>query len=108
MYRAGSSSSAAGMSKQHYLESDNDQMVDNLKHKVTTLKSLTIDIGDEVRRQNKELGGLEDQFDSGRNVLEATMRRLGLISRSGSARFTLYLILFSFMVFVMMYYMLRR
>uniref|UniRef100_A0A5S6R0I6 t-SNARE coiled-coil homology domain-containing protein n=1 Tax=Trichuris muris TaxID=70415 RepID=A0A5S6R0I6_TRIMR len=108
MHRAGSSGSAANMSKQHYLESDNDQMVDGLKHKVTTLKSLTIDIGDEVRRQNKELGGLEDHFESSRNVLEATMRRLGLISRSGGARFTLYLVLFSFMVFVMMYYIIRR
>ncbi|XP_003375645.1 ANK repeat and LEM domain-containing protein [Trichinella spiralis] len=79
-----------------YLESDNDQLVDQLKNKVSKLKTLTIDIGDEVRRQNKDLSNLDDHFEANRNVLESTMRRLGIISRSGSNRFLCYLILFAF------------
>ncbi|KAL1238141.1 Ankyrin repeat and LEM domain-containing protein [Trichinella spiralis] len=67
-----------------YLESDNDQLVDQLKNKVSKLKTLTIDIGDEVRRQNKDLSNLDDHFEANRNVLESTMRRLGIISRSGN------------------------
>ncbi|KRX95277.1 DNA methyltransferase 1-associated protein 1 [Trichinella pseudospiralis] len=67
-----------------YLESDNDQLVDQLKNKVSKLKTLTIDIGDEVRRQNKDLSNLDDHFEANRNVLESTMRRLGIINRSGN------------------------
>ncbi|KRY37447.1 DNA methyltransferase 1-associated protein 1 [Trichinella spiralis] len=91
-----------------YLESDNDQLVDQLKNKVSKLKTLTIDIGDEVRRQNKDLSNLDDHFEANRNVLESTMRRLGIISRSGSNRFLCYLILFAFTVFLIMYYLIRR
>ncbi|KRZ56830.1 DNA methyltransferase 1-associated protein 1 [Trichinella nativa] len=95
MQRPGFHHTNVNMSKT-YLESDNDQLVDQLKNKVSKLKTLTIDIGDEVRRQNKDLSNLDDHFEANRNVLESTMRRLGIISRSGSNRFLCYLILFAF------------
>ncbi|KRY90609.1 DNA methyltransferase 1-associated protein 1 [Trichinella pseudospiralis] len=106
MQRPGFQYTNVNMSKT-YLESDNDQLVDQLKNKVSKLKTaeqfmscrlfkLTIDIGDEVRRQNKDLSNLDDHFEANRNVLESTMRRLGIINRSGSTRFLCYLILFAF------------
>eukprot|EP00118_Oscarella_pearsei_P003866 m.16057 g.16057 ORF g.16057 m.16057 type:complete len:63 (+) comp26717_c0_seq1:45-233(+) len=37
------------------VEQENDRLVEEMTHKVSALKSLTIDIGDEVRSQNQSL-----------------------------------------------------
>ena len=41
---------------QEMLEGENDRMVEEMADKVRALKSLSIDIGDEVKGQNKFLG----------------------------------------------------
>jgi len=90
-----------------FLEQENDRLVENLRAKATALKSLTIDIGNEVRQQNKQLDEMDAGFDSGAGLLGSTMRRLGLISKSGGHRFTCYLALFAFAVFIVIWYMVK-
>jgi len=43
------------ISGNHYLEQHNDDMVEELSSKISTLKRVTIAIGDDVREQNRLL-----------------------------------------------------
>lgn len=43
---------------EHLFEQQNNELVDSLYDKVDLLKKITIDIGNEVREQNKFLDGL--------------------------------------------------
>jgi len=90
-----------------YLEQENDRLVENLRAKANALKSLTIDIGHEVRQQNAQLDEMDTGFDAGTGLLGSTMRRLGFISKSGGHRFTCYLALFAFAVFVVIWFMIK-
>ncbi|GFG38874.1 hypothetical protein Cfor_02181 [Coptotermes formosanus] len=45
------------------LEEDNDAMADELKDKVQMLKSLSLDIGDEVKYQDRLLREMDDDFE---------------------------------------------
>uniref|UniRef100_A0A915L2T2 t-SNARE coiled-coil homology domain-containing protein n=1 Tax=Romanomermis culicivorax TaxID=13658 RepID=A0A915L2T2_ROMCU len=49
---------------------------------VQTKLEITLQISDEVRQQNKMLGQLDEDFDSGHNMLGATMRRLETASNA--------------------------
>ena len=89
------------------IERENDQLLNNLQGKVAALKSLTIDIGNEVNDQNKYLGGMDNDFDFGEGLLGSTMKRLQIMSAKSNKRFTLYLVLFSFGVFLMIYYIVK-
>ncbi|CAB1443093.1 unnamed protein product [Pleuronectes platessa] len=45
-------------------EEENEHLQEGLRAKVTALKSLTIDIGTEVKYQNKMLEEMDSDFDS--------------------------------------------
>ncbi|XP_052798335.1 BET1 homolog isoform X2 [Mya arenaria] len=92
---------------QDMLEQENSRHEELLSTKVKALKSLTIDIGAEVRDQNKMLHGMDDDFDSSGGLLEASMRRLKAITRMGGHRQMLYLILFCLFVFVVCWLIVR-
>ena len=47
------------------LEQENDLMADELKDKVQRLKSISVDIGNEVRFQDKVLNEMDDDFERG-------------------------------------------
>ncbi|XP_067118392.1 BET1 homolog [Centruroides vittatus] len=89
------------------IEEQNEQLVDGLKHKISTLKSLSIDIGQEVRTQNKLLGDMDNDFDSTGGFLSSTVGRVLKLSKAGHNRYILYLILFSFFVFFMIYLIMK-
>ncbi|XP_045626263.1 BET1 homolog isoform X1 [Procambarus clarkii] len=80
------------------ISEENEEMTVQLKEKVKALKSLTIDIGTEVRNQNTMLSDMDDDFLKSGNFLERSMKRLGIIG-SGSHNYHL-LILFGFCFFV--------
>ena len=82
-----------------HVEDENDKMEEELSHKVKALKSLTIDIGEEVRQQNKELSGMNDDFDKGGGLLDATVNRLKRITRSGGHKHICYLMMFGLFIF---------
>jgi len=85
------------------MEQENDRMADELSGKVRALKSLSIDIGNEVRTQNSLLGDMDDEFDSSGGLLQSTMARLTNISKAGHHKLMWYLILFALFVFFICY-----
>ncbi|XP_015909944.1 BET1 homolog [Parasteatoda tepidariorum] len=89
------------------VEDENEQLVDGLQNKITALKSLTIDIGHEVRNQNQMLREMDDDFDSTSGFLSTTMGRVVKLAKSGHNRYILYLLLFSFFVFFMIYLIMK-
>lgn len=64
-------------------------------------------IGEEVKNQNKMIDDMGGEFDSSHGLLGSTMRRLGIISKSGGHRFMCYLVLFAFFVFLIIWYLIR-
>lgn len=90
------------------LEEENDKMVDHLSSKVQALKSLTIDIGNEVKYQNKMLKEMDTDFDSGGSLLSSTMNRLTALTKKGHHRVMLYLIVFCLLVFFVTWYIIKR
>ena len=74
---------------------------------VRALKSLSIDIGNEVRTQNRLLGDMDDEFDSSGGLLQSTMARLTNISKAGHHKLMWYLILFALVVFFVCYIAIR-
>ncbi|KAL4225446.1 protein transport protein bet1 [Mactra antiquata] len=92
---------------QEMLETENQNQEDLLSKKARTLKSLTIEIGNEVRDQNKMLNGMDDDFDSSGNLLQASMNRLKAITRMGGYRQMWYLLLFCLFVFFVCWMIIR-
>eukprot|EP00128_Syssomonas_multiformis_P003892 Colp12_sorted_trinity150504_noHs@31604 len=90
------------------LEQNNDRMVNDLHGKVGTLKSLVINIGAEVRRQNDYLDDMDKEVGGVSGLLGGTMKRLGNLTKMGGHRHTCYLVLFVVFVFFIFYYLLRR
>ncbi|XP_003382429.1 PREDICTED: BET1 homolog [Amphimedon queenslandica] len=96
------------MSKaQEMLEEENDQLVDSLKHKVSALKSLSIDIGDEVRGQNRLLNDMGKDFDTTGGLLSGTMKRLHGLSQGGHNRWMCYMIVLIVFVFIVLYFIIK-
>ncbi|XP_060080858.1 BET1 homolog [Ylistrum balloti] len=76
------------------LEAENQHMEDQLSSKVKALKSMTIDIGTEVREQNKFLTEMDDDFNKSSGLLQSTMGRLKDIASKGGPRLWWYMFLF--------------
>lgn len=108
-YRGGVNSSAnmVGNDSGTFMERHNDELVEQLSGKVAALKKITIAIGDDVREQNRLLNEMETDFDASRGLLGSTMRRLNWVAKAGGKNFTCYLMLFSFFVFLVIYYLAR-
>ncbi|CAB4004823.1 BET1 homolog [Paramuricea clavata] len=104
---AGQDTGYGAPQQKHMLEEENDRMVDDLSNKVQALKSLTIDIGNEVRTQNKMLKGMDDDFDKSGTFLSATMGRLTALTKKGHHWVMCYLLLFCLFVFFAVYYLKR-
>jgi len=96
-----------GKSGSHYIEEENDQLTTQLRSKVKTLKSLTINIGEEVRSQNQLLNDMDDDFSKSGTALSRTLRRLGVMSRSLHNYHTPLLLAFVFFVFVLLWLALK-
>lgn len=96
----------AGGQRAVYSE-ENDQLEDELNKKVSALKRITIDIGEEVRLHNKELAGMDNDMDKVGGFLSQTVGRLKGISRHGYGKLYCYLFLFALAVFFVMYWMIR-
>jgi blocked-early-in-transport protein 1 len=81
------------------VEEENSRMADVLADKVKNLKSLSIDIGHEVREQNKFLKGMDNDFDNSTGFLQSTMNRVTAMAKAGHNCYLLYLFLFACFVF---------
>ncbi|TRY64121.1 hypothetical protein TCAL_10882 [Tigriopus californicus] len=107
MYRSHRAHPANGSSRNfaghESLEDDNALREDELKGKVTALKSLSIDIGTEVREHNRYLRDVDDTFDSTSGLLGKSINNVLKLARSGSRYHLLYLFLFCLFVFFVLW-----
>ncbi|KXJ07956.1 BET1 homolog [Exaiptasia diaphana] len=90
------------------LEDENERLENDLSNKVQTLKSLSIDIGHEVRSQNQLLNDMDDDFDTSGGLLSATMGRLTALTKKGHHKIMCYLMLFCLFVFFVAWFIVRR
>ncbi|BFZ05181.1 hypothetical protein BsWGS_08220 [Bradybaena similaris] len=100
-YMANGSNNYQYQDTSQMLEDENQRMEEELKGKVKALKTLSIDIGEEVREQNKFLRHMDDDFDSSSGLLSKTMGRLKSITSAGHWKIWVYIALFALFVFFM-------
>lgn len=89
------------------VEEENQRLTDELQGKIGALKSLTIDIGNEVRYQDKLLRGFDDDMDRTGGFLSNTMNRVVRLGRGGHHKHMLYMFLFALGVFLLLYLVLK-
>lgn len=90
------------------LEQENDALVQNLHDKVDFLKKFSIEIGDEVREQNKFLKGFDDDMSTSGNLMSSTLHKLDSVMGTGGSKHLCYLVLFIFVFFMLVVWLVRR
>ncbi|XP_044731830.1 BET1 homolog [Chrysoperla carnea] len=89
------------------VEDENDRMTEELKDKIGMLKSLSIDIGNEVKYQDKMLRDIDDDMERTGGLLGNTMAKVLRLSRGSHNYFILYIFLFSLFVFFVLYLVIK-
>ncbi|XP_073485691.1 BET1 homolog isoform X2 [Aquarana catesbeiana] len=95
------------MSGYNVYEQENDRLTESLRLKANALKSLSIDIGAEVKFHNKLLGEMDSDFDSTGGILGSTMGRLKALSRGSQTKLLCYMMLFALFVFFVIYWFVK-
>uniref|UniRef100_A0A8D0GAU5 BET1 homolog n=1 Tax=Sphenodon punctatus TaxID=8508 RepID=A0A8D0GAU5_SPHPU len=88
-------------------EEQNERLAESLRTKVTAIKSLTIEIGTEVKHQNKILSEMDTDFDTTGGFIGATMGRLKTLSRGSQTKLFCYMMLFALFVFFVIYWIIK-
>nr|CAI5823403.1 unnamed protein product [Callosobruchus analis] len=89
------------------IEEENDRMTNELKEKIGVLKSLSIDIGNEVKYQDKLLRDVDDDLDRTGGFLGTTMNKVLKLGRGSHNYYILYMFLFSIFVFFILYLVIK-
>jgi len=89
------------------LEGENDQLTDELKDKIHSLKTLSIDIGNEVKDHNHFLSGMDDDFDNAGGFLGKAMKGVKRLSKGSQNYITIYLFFFALFVFFVLWMLLK-
>lgn len=89
------------------IEDDNQRLTEELQGKIGALKSLTIDIGHEVRYQDKLLRGIDDDMDRTGGFLSNTMNRVVRLGRNGHQKYMFYMFLFALFIFLLLYLVIK-
>lgn len=89
------------------LEHENERMAQELSEKIGVLKSLSIDIGNEVQYQHKLLRDVDDDMDRTSGFLGKTMSRVVRLSKGSHNYIILYLFVFAIIVFFILYMVLK-
>lgn len=89
------------------IEDENDRMTNELKDKIHVLKSLSIDIGNEVKYQDRLLRDVDDDLERTGGFLGNTMNRVLRLTRGSQHYYIVYLFLFSIFVFFVLYLVLK-
>ncbi|KAI6189765.1 BET1-like protein [Aphelenchoides bicaudatus] len=107
--RNGNNGTGAYDNQSMFMEQQNDALADDLATKVSHLKRVTIAIGDEasVRDQNNLINQMDSGFGFSQALLGSTMKKLGIVSNAGGHKLICYLVLFSFFVFLVIYWLAR-
>ena len=87
------------------MERENNSQIDTLHHQVSTMRVMSVEIGDEVHEQNKQLDELGDAMDKNAGLMAGTMKRLdGVVQNAGGKNPFYALIAFFVAAFVFCYY----
>jgi len=89
------------------MEEDNSQMEGELKGKINALKSISINIGVEVREQNRLLNEMDDGFDNTASIFNNTIGKLVKLAKNRPHMYIYYLLLFSAFVFIILWFYIR-
>ncbi|CAK9296707.1 unnamed protein product [Gordionus sp. m RMFG-2023] len=81
----------------------NDDFSEELSSKVSALKSLSIEIGSEIKYQNSFLSDMHQNFEGSSSLLNSSIKRLKNISKMGKDKFILRLLLYCFIIFFILY-----
>ncbi|KAH9421125.1 BET1 homolog [Dermatophagoides pteronyssinus] len=91
----------------HIQGHENNDLISGLRNQVSELKSLSLDIGEEIKEHNRFLKDMDNDFDSTWGTLTNSMNRLKKIASSGNHRYIWYLLLFSLFVFFVIWLIIR-
>jgi blocked-early-in-transport protein 1 len=109
--RRSAPSSGRGMSSHeptaNIMESQNHDRISELSDQVARLKGLTVDIGNEVRDQNRLLDNMGEGFTSVGDMLAGSLARIGTMLETGGAKHMCYLVGFVVFVMVFLYWLVR-
>ncbi|KAF7274711.1 blocked early in transport 1 [Rhynchophorus ferrugineus] len=89
------------------LEHENERSAQELSDKIGVLKSLSIEIGNEVKYQDRLLRDVDDDMDRTGGFLGRTMQRVVKLSRGSHNYIVLYLFVFAIVVFFILYLVLK-
>lgn len=89
------------------LEKENEDELGILREKVAVIRSVALDIKDELKAHNEILDGMGDQFSTARGLLKNTMGRLNTMMQHGGSKHMCLLVLFVFLVFLALYWLLK-
>ncbi|XP_063981605.1 BET1 homolog isoform X1 [Diachasmimorpha longicaudata] len=105
--RAGYSYEPLPTTSRNLLEDENERLEGELKDKIHALKSLSIDIGTEVKYQDKMLRGMDEDFERTSGSLSSSVSRVIRMAKAGHNYYILYLFLFSIFVFFVIWIVLK-
>ena len=108
-YYNSSKSGSPGLSygNQNLMEQQNEERVAMLAAQVSQLKSLSIDIGNEVREQNTLLDEMDGSFGSVTSLLGTNITRIGNMLKTGGGRHMMMLVGFVVFVMIFLYWVMR-
>ena len=87
------------------MERENNGQIETLHAQVSTMRTMSVEIGDEVHDQNKQLDELGDAMDKSAGMMAGTMKRLdGVVQNAGGQSQFYALIGFVVAAFVFCYY----
>ncbi|XP_042636748.1 BET1 homolog [Orycteropus afer afer] len=98
-----------GNSGYNACEEENERLTESLKSKVTAIKSVSISLVITYKNQKNKLIAikLDSEFDSTTGFLGKTMGKLKILSRGSQTKLLCYMMLFSFFVFFVIYWIIK-
>jgi blocked-early-in-transport protein 1 len=90
------------------MEQQNDMRWMELGERVDMLKSLSVDINQEVKEQNSLLDTMGSSFNDVSSMFTSTIGKLGNMLGASSSHHMYYLIFFIVFVFLVLYMMMRK
>lgn len=89
------------------METQNDALTARLADKVGILKQLSIDIGIEVKEQNRMLENVDHDMAHSQSLMGKTLASLQTMINTGGSKHMCYLVLFIFAIFLLVYLLVR-
>ncbi|KXS14280.1 hypothetical protein M427DRAFT_124368 [Gonapodya prolifera JEL478] len=98
---------AGAYTNEYLLEQHNNEYVEHLTGKMSLLREITLQIGDEVNSQNEMLSGMNESMTKTGSLLSSTIGRVGDLLKQGNNMWYCYFIVFVFVLFTMLYLWLK-